>query len=105
MKGDRDIERAEFEKDVAVMRKLGVSGWTRDGMSIVLGVEPRQNVPVQMSAVEKAERQIEADRRREEVMFAATSVRPRTPEPRDFSNVAPRGVTPVERDDGNPTQQ
>lgn len=85
--------------DVAEMRRLGVNGWTRDGESLVLGAAPPDARPVMLSAEERALRDIERDRRNREVMFAATSVRPRTPEPRSFEHVAPRGVTPSERDD------
>lgn len=96
----RDAERDEFAKDVALMRRLGVSGWTRDGESIVLGAAPHAP-PVAMDAHAKAQRDLEADKRREEVLFAATSIRPQRPETgRDFSHIAPRGMTPHERDDG-----
>jgi hypothetical protein len=92
-------------RDVAEMRRLGVAGWKREGEEIVLGPEPKAHENVMLDPVQRAERQIERDRRNKEIMFAASSVRPTTPEARDFSHVAPRGVTPSERDDGTPTQQ
>lgn len=90
---------------VAAARAMKAEGVARWGDIIM---DPRHLTPpsaeVHLSPVDRAERQLAADRRREEVMFAATSVRPRTPEPRDMSNVAPRGVTPMERDDAPPQQ-
>lgn len=97
---NRKTEREEFAQDVALMRSLGVSGWTRGSESIVLGAAP-PSAPTRLDAHAIAERQLAEDRRREEVLFAATSVRPNRPEPaKDFSHIAPRGMTPQERDDG-----
>jgi hypothetical protein len=99
------FDRAQLEQDVALMRRLGVAGWKRETHEIVLGPEPKAHAAVETDPVEKARRQLAQDRRNREIMFAASSVRPTTPEARDFSHVAPRGVTPSERDDGTPTQQ
>jgi hypothetical protein len=100
-----DAQLADFERRVRLMRRLGVAMWKQEGFEIALGPPPAETKEVMLDPVQRAERQLERDRRNKEIMFAASSVRPTTPEARDFSHVAPRGVTPSERDDGTPTQQ
>lgn len=97
---DHSFDRFELEKDVDVMRRLGVALWKRPGNEIALGPPPQDATPVQLSPEERHARAVAADHRRMEIMFAASSVRPRMPESRSLENVVPRGVTPSERDDG-----
>lgn len=84
MSNPLDIEackaaRAQLRKDVKVMRELGVARWNRDGEDIFLGPPPPPEPVERTPEQERAHREREEERKRE-TLFAATSIRPVTPE-------------------------
>lgn len=118
----RKAARGQLRKDVALMRRLGVARWTRpisfvddEGVQrygiedVFLGPPPAPPAPERTPEQERAFRERE-EQRKQETLFAATSIRPVTPESvaseraAVLKSVVPRRET-QEHDNGPPKPQ
>lgn len=72
---ERKAARAQLRKDVALMRALGVSRWTRGDDDIFLGPPPAPKGAPKTVEDEIAQRNA-AEEQRHETLFAASSTRP-----------------------------
>lgn len=97
MADSRQKLRDELRSDVALMRELGVARWGE----IYLGPPPPPRVE-DMTPEERAEHEEKAERRKHEILFASTNLRPKFPKRAPAPESVVQRSRPQERDTHGP---